>query len=183
MTSTTATLVTQNAAQDTLSDADYRDIYEELRQNLSLDRLCALLSSAYSKAQWRKYEIGEIVLNRTMRQELRRAVGQSLLPPTVAEALADVDPDAQVWRIGDETPDRIIAVGRATRGLICVDGTISHIDAQNAVDPAVTKVTRATRRPCVRPFTTPAQNARRLAAGATWAQIIEAGLQAMEAQR
>lgn len=176
----TATLITQNATHDDLSDEDYRDIFTELRQAMSLDKLCVLLGSAYSKAQWSKYEHGQADLTRTMRQELRAAVDLPPLALTIVEALKDADPDAEVWRIGNDVPDRIIVTGRATRGTIFVNGSICHEDENDAKYPPVTVVTRATRKPLVRPVATPAQNQRRLAAGATWTEIIEAGLNAME---
>lgn len=176
------TLVTQNATHDDLTDSDYRDIYTELRQGTSLDKLVCALGSAYSKAQWHKYEGGQTPLTRPMRNELRAAVGLPALPLTLAEALTCADPDAQVWRIGDDTPDRIVAVGRAVTGVVCVNGSVSLIDAHSAHNARVTTVTRAARKPAVRPMATPGQNERRQACGATWRDVIEAGLLALEEQ-
>lgn len=77
------TTVTRNADVDDLTDADYRDIYDEVRQldsdtgnyAISLDKFVALAQSIYSKALWSKYHNGMVELNRTMRSELRSAWG------------------------------------------------------------------------------------------------------------
>ena len=112
------TLVTRDASLDNLSVADYRDIYDELRARdaatgaygVSLDKFVTLVTSAYSKAQWSKYHNGETALTRTMRNELRRAVGLPLLPPTVAEAAAAASPDAAVWQVGTGPAEHVIMV-------------------------------------------------------------------------
>ena len=101
---TPVTLITRDATLDDLSAADYKDVYDELRGRdpvtgayaVSLDKFVTMVTSAYSKAQWSKYHNGEATLTRTMRNELRRAVGLAPLPPTVADATAAASPDAAV---------------------------------------------------------------------------------------
>ena len=110
MTAIPVTLVTRNASADSLTDADYGEIFAELRQQHSLAQLCELLQSKYSRALWNKYERGETTLTRTMRNELRRAVGLPLLPPTVAEAAAAASPDAAVWQVGTGPAEHVIMV-------------------------------------------------------------------------
>ena len=106
------TLVTARvAAADDLPDGDYREIYDELRSKCSLRAFADFIGSQYSFAWWSKYERGEAPLTRQARAELRRIVGLPALPPTVGEAVAPVDPDATVYRIGDQTPDRLILLG------------------------------------------------------------------------
>ncbi len=118
--STPVTLVTARAEHDNLSSDDYRDIYRELREHKSLDAFISLIASQYSKAWWSKYERSEIKLTREARNELRRAIGLQPLPISVGEAMADVDPDAEVWRVGDQRPDRVILIGlpKAVEGLV-----------------------------------------------------------------
>ncbi len=106
-----ATLITARAEQDNLGPDDYRDIYEELRRGRSLRQFVELLRSAYSIAYWSQYERREIELARPARRELRRAVNQPDLPKTIGQAMADVDPDAEVWRVGEHRPDRVILIG------------------------------------------------------------------------
>lgn len=173
------TKLTVAAGQDDLTGDDYRDMYTELRQAASLDRLVALLDSQYSKAYWHKYERGAAQLTRTMRSELRRACGLPALPPTVEEATALASPDAAVWRVGDGVPDHVILVGGAPVTL--------HVNAGVAAVPVASNVTEVTggstpRKRYTRPCVSEAQNRRFLAlpTGSTWRDVIEAGLAALE---
>jgi hypothetical protein len=187
------TLVTRDATLDDLSTADYRDIYDELREKddcngsyaVSLDKFVTLVSSQYSKAQWSKYHNGETVLTRNMRNELRRCVGVKLLPPTVAEATATASPDAAVWQVGDGPAEHVIMVTTQEPITLHVNGAVSVGEAQPKQDASahVTGVTRTTapRKYYARPTASEAQENRRLALGVKWAEIIEAGLKALEA--
>lgn len=57
------TLVTRAArAADELSDADYRDIYDELRQQHSLRQFVEIIHTQYSIAWWSKYERNDAAL-------------------------------------------------------------------------------------------------------------------------
>ena len=189
---TPVTLVPRDASLDDLSVADYRDIYDELRARdaatgaygVSLDKFVTLVTSAYSKAQWSKYHNGETTLTRTMRNELRRAVGLPLLPPTVAEAAAAASPDAAVWQVGTGPAEHVIMVASPEPLTLHVNGAVS---AASGTAPCrqngdVTEVTRTgrKRRQYTRPVATVTQNSRRLALGAGWREIIEAGLSALE---
>jgi hypothetical protein len=108
----TVTIVTARAAsRDALTDADYRDIYDEIRQKASLRQFVDAIHSAVSFAWWSKYESGSAALNRERRNELRAAVGLPPLPPTVAEAVAAADPDATVYQVGAAPSDRLILIG------------------------------------------------------------------------
>lgn len=164
-------LLTQNATQDDLSAADYRDIFSELREKMSLDKLVAALGSQYSKAQWSKYERDpNMELTRTMRSELRRSVGLPELPLTVEEAVRQASPDAAVWRVGD--------------------GEIEHVILSDTPPPTVARVTMVTggsapRKRYTRPCVSDAQKRRFLAlpTGSTWSDVIEAGLQALEEKK
>ena len=68
---------------------------------MSLDAFVAAVQSAFSKALWSKYHNGQAPLNRTMRNELRTAVGLPLLPPTVAAVMQGVDSNALVVQGGN----------------------------------------------------------------------------------
>lgn len=184
MTTTPVTLVTKDATLDTLSAGDYRDIFIELRQNLSLDKLIAVMSSQYSKATWSKYERGEMELNRTMRSELRRAVNLPALPETVTEAVSSrTSPDASVWMVGDGTAQAVLLVGAHdaltlhVNGGVMVEDAIAHSVPCNRGYKGYTP-----RKTLIRPVASKTQNERRTALLASWKDVIEAGLQALEAQ-
>ena len=194
------TLVTRDASLDDLSVADYRDIYDELRARdaaagtygVSLDKFVTLVTSAYSKAQWSKYHNGETALTRTMRNELRRAVGLPLLPPTVADATAAASPDAAVWQVGIGPAEHVIMVASPEPLTLHVNGAVSAASDAAAMPclPAVTPVTQARRRArkAPRPFVSKWQEARQKCLysqgiRASWRDIIDAGLSALEARR
>lgn len=178
------TLVTKDATLDDLSLSDYVDMVQDLRTTLSLEKLIAVLGSQYSKPLWARVEKGEVAPNRNQRNELRRYYGMSPLPPTVAEATASASPDAAVWQVGDGPAEHVIMVTTPDPITLHVNGAVSVASpapqiVQNADVTAVTRTTR-TRRYYARPAATEAQNSRRLALGAQWREIIEAGLNALE---
>jgi hypothetical protein len=160
------TLVTAGAGSaEQLSEADYREIYEELRNRTTLRLFAEFVESKVSFAWWSKYERGEARLDRERKAELRRAVGLPPLPVSVAEATAGVDPDARVWRVGDGAPaapaqpDRVILVGAEVAvpltlrlngdlqvSFDCAPAGRSAQDADPAEECLVTGVTRPRRR-------------------------------------
>jgi hypothetical protein len=187
-------MITKDATLDDLSTADYRDIYDELREKddcngsyaVSLDKFVTLVSSQYSKAQWSKYHNGETVLTRNMRNELRRCVGVPTLPPTVAEATATASPDAAVWQVGDGPADSVILVTGTEPLTLHVNGAVSVADPTAQMPrnsgyngQGSTKRSETYR---TRPTATKAQDARRSALGVKWAEIIERGLSALESE-
>lgn len=191
------TLVTRDASLDDLSAQDYRDIYDELRGRdsvtgayaISLDKFVTLVTSTYSKAQWSKYHNGEATLTRTMRNELRAAVGLDPLPPTVAEATAAASPDAAVWQIGDGPAEHVIMVTTPEPITLHVNGAVSVAnEASNSLAfPAVTGVTQGRKRAqyTARPFVSNEQLARQKSLldkeiGASWREVINRGLDALE---
>jgi len=181
---TPVTLVTRDATLDDLSITDYRDMVQELRGSLSLEKLIAALGSQYSKPLWARVEKGEVPPNRNQRNELRRYYGMPLLPPTVAEATAAASPDAAVWQVGDGPAEHVIMVTTPEPITLHVNGAVSVATAPQPAAPErhVTEVTRARRndRPCIRPVATPCQNSRRLALSASWRDVIDAGLAVLE---
>lgn len=181
MTTPAVTLVTHDASLDNLSAADYRDIFTELREKMSLDKLVALTGSAYSKAQWSKYEHNPdtMLLTRRMRNELRRGVGLPELPLTIEQATRQASPDAAVWRVGDDTPEHVIMVG--------ADPVTLHVNSGVTVIAPVARVTMVTagqvqRKRRIRREVSQEQNRRFLAlpTGSTWSAVIEAGLAVLE---
>lgn len=174
----TVTLVTRDATLDDLSVADYRDIYDELRQDKSLGAVVALLNSEFSRAMWHQYEHGERALNRTMRNELRRAMGRPLLPPTVAEATAQASPDAAVWQVGEGVPEHVIMVS-ATPVTLHVNGSVQTVlQTSNVTGVTRGKFQRKRYfRPCM-----PQEHEERLKRLKTVsaADVFERGLQAYE---
>jgi hypothetical protein len=106
------TRVTSRAvSSDDLSEKDYREIYDEIRQRCTLRKFAEFIGSRVSFAWWQQYEAGSKPLSQDRRNELRRAVGLPLLPMTIAQATEAVDPDATVWQIGEGRPDRVVLVG------------------------------------------------------------------------
>ena len=158
-------LVTSNATQDELTETDYRDMFDEMRTTGSYATIADRLHSVYSKASWRKYELGQMELTRIMRNELRAANNLPPLPPTITEAVSIASQDASVWWDGSETPT-----------------TISMTDATMPRNQGYTGRGEAKRREgyvSVSRATT-AQNERRVALGVSWQEIIENGLRATE---
>ena len=175
----TVSLLTKDATLDDLSMGDYRDIFNELREKMSLDKLVDLLHSQYSKAQWSKFEHSpDMVLTRIMRNELRRAVGQPELPPTVAECTAQVSPDASVWQVGEGTPEHVIMVGSSPVTLH-VNSGVSVVAPERHV--TVVTAGQIQREYTARPYVSKSQKERFLALPVrSWAEVIEAGLAALE---
>lgn len=172
MTIATVTEVTRNAESDTLTPTDYREIYDELRSNHTLRQFVAMTQTRYSIAWWSKYERGELELTREARSELRQAVGMPQLVPTIAEAIADVDPNAVVYRVGERQPDRIVLVGYDEPLTLHLNGSLTVVDL--ASDQRVTAVTRRVRRVSVKVDTALHErlNQARQAAGLSWAEFL-----------
>lgn len=178
------TLVTRDATLDNLSLTDYQDMVQDLRTTLSLEKLILVLGSQYSKPLWAKVEKGEAAPNRNQRNELRRYYGMPPLPPTVAEATASASPDAAVWQVGDGAAEHVIMVTTPDPITLHVNGAVMLVEP-SAQPPAcvdVTEVTRAVapRRYYARPTANAAQNERRQRLGVKWADVLEAGLLALE---
>lgn len=202
MNDITVTTVTRNATMDDLTLNDYRDISEELRndgrlkaivtemtgkapnpdQPLSLDNFVKAAKSQFSKAQWGKWFAGEAsavppvppytIINRSMRNELRALVDLPLLPPTIMEAISVASPDAEVLRIGDEVPDRLIMVGlpSETGVTIHANGTVTAMMERERVTPVTPP---AVGRIKVRRELFDKLNARRMTLGLSWEEMIE----------
>lgn len=181
------TLVTENAGQDGLSGADYREIYDEVRgfdaatgkYAVSLDDFVVMVRSAFSKAAWSKYHRGELELNRVMRNELRAAVGLPLLPPSVAEVVAGVDVDAQVVRVGDELVRRVVLVGTAQAVTVACNGAVQAWVVEGGQASRVTRVTRGRKAVFVAARLFDRVNALRLSAGLSWADVLVAAERAL----
>lgn len=176
----TVSLLTKDATLDDLSMSDYRDIFNELREKMSLDKLVGLLESQYSKAQWSKFEHSlDMILTRMMRNELRVGVGLPPLPPTIEQAVRrQASPDASVWKVGEGTPEHVIMVGSVPVALFVNLGV-------TVMEPLahVTNVTpgQNQREYTARPYVSKTQKERFLALPVrSWAEVIEAGLETLE---
>lgn len=190
------TVVTADASQDRLGEQDYREIYDEVRgfdeatgkYGVSLDAFVELAHSEYSKAAWSKYHRGELELNRTMRNELRGAVGMTLLPPTIAEATASVDADATVVQVGGDTVRRVVMLGMDEPVTVHWNGTVSawvgtagNTESGNASDSRVTGVTRDRKAVFVPARLFDRVNALRKESGLSWGEVLEAAEAALKA--
>lgn len=177
-------LLTKDATLDDLSTGEYHELFEEIRYDSTLDKFLSFdkfiehIHSVYSKALWAKFSSGEIAPNRGMRNELRAARGLPLLPPTVAEVTATASPDSEVTKIGQGTPDRIVMIEYTEPVTIQVNDSSVEI-VENQPSKVVTSVTTK-RKPMVRPVVSIEADSRRAAIGAKWADVIEAGLKALE---
>lgn len=141
------TLITRSAGTDDLTEQDYRDIYEEVnprdangKPRYSLDKFAALINSHYTKATWSNWLADKHPSNRTMRAELRAAVGMPALPPTIAELAVIVDEHAEIWSVGDGAKNRVILASKDDRVQIHTNGVVT------AHSGRVIGITRATRK-------------------------------------
>jgi transcriptional regulator with XRE-family HTH domain len=175
------TEVTRNANSDDLTATDYREIYEELRSSHTLRQFAELVHTRYSIAWWSKFERGEVELTREARNELRRAVGPDELPPTVTEAIAEVDPNAAVYRVGAQRPNRVVLVGHDEPITMHLNGTLTIVDV--VPQRHVTAVTRRARRVSVsiQPALHERLNALRTARNWSWEELLEAVVETLEA--
>jgi hypothetical protein len=168
--------VAAELAED-LSDAQYREIYDELREKCSLRQFAEFVGSAVAHSWWSKYEHGEASLNHERRNELRRVVGLPELPWTVAQALENVSPNAAVWAIGEQPAGRVVLVGADQPQTLTMrlNGNLTVIEdaPQNALG---TVVPRARRRSAHRQVqlsleTWECLNLARKAAGLSWEEF------------
>jgi hypothetical protein len=185
-------VLTRNAGQDKLSETEYREIYDEVRgfdeasgkYGVSLDAFVEMIGSAFSKAAWSKYHRGELELNRTMRNELRAAVGLAVLPPTVTEVTTGVDPDAEVVQVGDETVRRVVLVGTGEKVVVFCNGAaarvVDEVDAAGGGGAGrVTAVTRSRKGVFVPAQVFERVNGLRRLQGLSWVEVLEAAERAL----
>lgn len=185
---TPVTTLTKDAERDSLSESDYRDIYEELRNFVpaenrylvSLDEFVLLISSQYSKAAWSKYHRSELKLNRVMRNELRAAFRHlHPLPPTVIEAVAAADPNAEVVQVGSDLPARrVILVATAAALTLRVNGSVAVVQqgdegTETGGAAPVTAVTRKRSTVSLPPPAFERINAARQAHDLSWEQLLD----------
>jgi len=137
----------RRAGADDLSTADYREIYDELLGAHSLRQFCALVGESEGRiAWWSKYGRGLADLGLPERNVLRRAIGLPELPASVGAIVAEIDADAEVWRIGESTPARrVLLISQAEPVTVFVNGSGPEIVADDArqlpARDAVTPVT------------------------------------------
>ena len=167
------TQVTKNAAIDTYTDTDYREMLDEnwplddSGKRISLDKLMARIDSSVNKAMWWKWQKGEGNLTRSMKNDLRRLVGLAELPPTVEAIAQALDPNIEVSQVG--IPTHML--------LIPDDVVISTAGGKVTARP-VTPVTDASRRTNYRrPWIKKEYRKVMDELGVSWEQVFDAGLQ------
>jgi hypothetical protein len=129
---TTYTL--RQAGADSLTTADYRDIFEELRSNRSLRELVSEAGSPEGRiAYWSRYGRGVgAAPDLDGRNELRRLVGlPELAPPAGDVVAAAIDPAAVVWQVGDGQADRVVLLATPGPLTIHVNGNGPEIVDSN----------------------------------------------------
>lgn len=167
------------AATDNLSDKDYRDIFEDLREGRTLRGFATMMQSlvpdGVSHAAWDKYEKNPETLTVRMKAELRKAMGLPVLPLLIGDAVAAVVPPTHVLVMtpaaGRELDQVVIGNSEDERWQFLSNGPAP------APAPAAPKRVRAKR---ARPSATMEQDARREKLGLKWEAVIEAGLAALE---
>lgn len=161
---------------DDLTDQDYRDIYTELREKLSLRQFIGRLDSTASPSWWSQYESGTKELNLERKNELRHAVGLRLLAPSVQLACSD-SPDATVYQVGEGISNRIVKIAQdAPEALnLHINGYVLASDSNARVTPVTLARNGIVRRGrnCVgigglQRATRQALDAKRQALGMTW---------------
>jgi hypothetical protein len=120
---TNVTLVTaQSEKKSPQTPEEWRDVYDDLKGDLSFGKFKEKYNIGLSRAAWDKYERGLMPLSNDMKAELRRAVG---LPVPVLEAVAVADPNAAVYRIGTETPHTVVMVGTTSPVELRINGVVT----------------------------------------------------------
>lgn len=166
-----------------LTETDYRDIYDELRQKCSLRAFAEFIGSEVSHAWWGRYENGLAQLNHERRNELRRVAGLPLLPYTVAQSLANVSPNAAVWALGEQPAERVVMVGADQPQTLTMrlNGTLTVIEdaPQEARVMGLTrpKTRRAHKTVNLSAETWERLNTARKSAGLTWEQLAQLAAQ------
>jgi hypothetical protein len=149
LTSNVVRKLTGSATQDDLMPADYWAMYQRLRGDLSLSKFADKMGEYPSKAEWSRWDRGEIEARRSIRNALRAADGRELLPPTIAETMdLHCDPDAPVFFLGDDNGEKaeaVLLIASVSAARITMDG-----DTTSASIVDVPARTRA-QRPCYRP--------------------------------
>lgn len=190
-------LLTENATFDPYSDADYRTMFEEGR-GLYVDeagdqqwlmgygKFCAIVGmDEGSKAEWNRWYRGERgygttkSLSREYRNALRKLMDLPLLPPTVADAIAQhTSPDAKVTLVGDGVADEVILLApRSDSVTLYINGDVRlGIDVPSHAGGAVPSGTRS-RRAMYRPVLAPELKDRVEASGMTASELIEYALE------
>lgn len=109
------------AGSDTLTAADYREIFEELRAARTLRALVEAAGAPEGRiAYWSRFARDpEAVPDLDGKNELRRLVGlPELDPPAGAVVGAAADPAAAVWQVGAGAADRVVLL--ATPGPLTI---------------------------------------------------------------
>lgn len=125
------TLVTALAAALDLTDAEYRKLYDTLREGRSLRAFATAIGTQVSHSWWAKYEHGDADLDRARKNELLVASDLPTLPRAVSEIVTELHPDAAVYRVGDGIGTRCIIVGQDAPPAIDLhlNGTLTAVTA------------------------------------------------------
>jgi hypothetical protein len=143
-------VLTENASFDNLAQADYWQMYQELRGDMSLSKFAEKMGEYPSKAEWSRWDRGEVEARRGIRNALRKAKGLPALPETVADTIAQhAHPDSRVLFLGDgEVGDDIIIIGDMA-SFTFATGATSTDTGDVAIDAVPARTT--SRQPCYRP--------------------------------
>lgn len=182
-------VVTNNAMIDTLSERDYRDMFDEMKEGRSLRATTRFIAETIafsehsnrfaaglvSHASWDKYDKNPDQLTRRMRNELRVASGIDPLPLTLHDVVDDVDPNAMVVRSA-------LPPGRALDFVVLSyedDPKLNRLREPETVEEKPKRLRRRIKRPTA----SLQQDGRRRRLGLAWKDVIEAGLSKFEQDR
>lgn len=105
---TPVTTFTEDAAAAEAADTtDYKEILEELMEGRTL-RQFAEQAGIFSHTLWAAMRSGEKPIHRVAKDRLRKMVKLPPLPPLPVEAVADMDPNAAVWTVGQQPPNALL---------------------------------------------------------------------------
>lgn len=121
--------------QDDLSDADYGDIYRELRDGRTLRQFIELSVSTLSPSWWSQFDGGDKALTRRARNDLRRAVGLEQLPPANADLPDAIAAGAAVAQVGGELASRVILIAGSDDVTVTWNASGPQIVASGDVTP------------------------------------------------
>lgn len=177
------TLVTALSQAADLSDAEYRQIYDQVADGRSLRNIELALQSAVTYGWWGKYAIGEKTLDLDRKNELRVWAGLPPLPPTPAAVVAAAaHPDAAVYyvgtTVGEQIATRVVMIGADVPAVnLQINGNCTVIAPPLPYTPHVTGITGHSRRAPrksvhLSPNTWNRLNGIRLNSGLTWDELL-----------
>ena len=195
-------ILTENAGVDNLTNEDYKDICDDIRNYdesqagkrkvlckdvLSWDKFILQIGSFRFKAQWANWRVGKANLQWDMKNDLRRAAGLPELPEPVQQVLeGHVHENAKIVVHGSELKGgkwaKYVQLSETEPAGITTEKAteIISIVAAPLLLPEETKPKRKKRVGFMRPSVPTKYDEKRKKLGKSWEQVIQAGLISIE---